>query len=134
MIHDYLEGQNLHDFLFNLYNYSDQIYSDQKVRLDPQDKPDGNKILFLFFIEWFFDKLGRIEIHRAISEAGNKPLNVESSEVASPLRPFSEAHGHLDVLRENISELLGDESIKKEVLKCLDEFYEDTKSWLNRSR
>ena len=88
-----MHGKELHDFLFQLYDYADDLAD----RIQPGNFDNGNHFLALVFIEKYFDRIGRGEINKAAKESNSK--NLDSS------KSLSEAHRRIDLLRNRISAL-----------------------------
>ncbi len=90
-----MQGKELHDFLFRLYDYADQLADEIQVGGDRV--ANSNNFLMLVMIEKFFDRVGRSQIHQAASEAEDLGLNASES--------LSEAHRRIDLLRSKIYHL-----------------------------
>lgn len=88
-----MQGKELHNFLFQLYDYADYL-ADQ---IQPGNYDNDNYFLTLVFIEKYFDQIGRGEISKAAREAKSKELD--------PSKSLSEAHRRIDLLRNRIAAL-----------------------------
>jgi hypothetical protein len=87
----FMKNQDLHDFLFKLYDFTDRLADEAE-----SDPSQGNvRILTLIFIEQYFDSIGRGEISQAARESG-----------ADAQQSLSEAHRRIDELRGRISSLV----------------------------
>lgn len=84
-----MHGKELHNFLFQLYDYADYL-ADQ---IRPENDRNTTYFLNLVYIEKLFDTLGRGEIYNAAKEMGE----------ADPGKALSEAHRRIDRLRERIA-------------------------------
>ena len=88
-----MHGKQLHDFLFQLYDYADSLAE----QIQPGNQDNGNYFLTLVMIEGFFDRVGRGEIHKSAGEAEGQGLDAHQS--------LSEAHRRIDLLRSKIAAL-----------------------------
>jgi len=91
-----MQGKELHDFLFKLYDYADHL-ADQ-IQPDGDNFRNNNYFLTLVMIEKFFDRIGRGEISEAAKESGCDELDSSKS--------LSEAHRRIDLLRDRIYRLV----------------------------
>ena len=88
-----MHGKELHDFLFQLYDYADYL-ADQ---IQPSNPDNDNYFITLVFIEQYFDRIGRSEISRSATES--KTVKID------PSKSLSEAHKRIDLLRNRIHTL-----------------------------
>lgn len=86
-----MRGKELHDFLFKLYDYADQLAD----KIQPENPDNGRIFIAIVLIEKFFDGIGRGEIHAAAIEAQD----------LDPRTSLAEAHRRIDLLRARISDL-----------------------------
>lgn len=91
-----MQGRELHDFLFKLYDYADHL-ADQ-IQSGGDNFHNDNYFLTLVMIEKFFDRIGRGEISEAARQAEDSGLD--------PSRSLSEAHRRIDLLRARIDRLV----------------------------
>lgn len=88
-----MHGKELHDFLFRLYDYADDIAS----RIQPGNPENSNYFMALVRIESYFDTMGRMEISRAAKDA--------AAEGIDPSASLQEAHKRIDLLRTRMQTL-----------------------------
>lgn len=88
-----MQGKELHDFLFKLYDYADSVAD----KIQPWETENNNHFLTLVLIESYFDRVGRGEIRKAAEQANSKDINPRDS--------LAEAHRRIDLLRNRMSML-----------------------------
>lgn len=89
-----MQGKELHDFLFQLYDYADQLGD----KIQPGAHDNGSYFMMMVFIEKYFDSIGRFDIKQA-AEAANDPS-------IDPQQSLSLAHQRIDALRSRIAQLV----------------------------
>lgn len=88
-----MQGKELLDFLFHLYDYADDLAD----RIKPGEFDNVNYFMTLIFFEKYFDSIGRSEIHQAAEDANDPNIN--------PHKELSEAHRRIDLLRKRIQNI-----------------------------
>lgn len=88
-----MRSEELHDFLFQLYDYADYL-ADQ---IKPGNPDNESYFLTLIFIEKFFDRTGRSEVSKAAKESEGDELDSRKS--------LAEAHKRIQLLRGRIRAL-----------------------------
>ncbi len=91
-----MQGKELHDFLFKLYDYADSVADEIK----PGNSENANLFLTLVFIESYFDRAGRRDIYAAAEQATAAGVDARES--------LKQAHLRIDSLRSRMTSLLNE--------------------------